>query len=324
MTASQATNEVRLPRAVLRRSAEIEKHLAEQREAHARLTAESPAAPPAPQAPAAETPPAPGAAPPADPRENDPAYWKHRFLTVDGVLRRQTETHNNAMATANQRITELQEQVRTLQQAVPPPKPDITKVFSPEQIEKYGAEQCEAMLQGSAALAQEQVARLVETEIKPIREEAKAKAEREKAEADRKAAEEWQRFLDSIEAAHPGFLALDKTEGWQNWLRETDPATDTERQLLLNEHVRRKNVTAIVRMVKAYEQLSRPPIPPVAPHGTAAGGGHEAPAPSPAAQLGAPSDAEVKEFFKRAAMGKVKAEERATFEARMKLRVPAR
>lgn len=319
MTASQATNAFRLPRPILKRSAEIEAHLAAQREAHARLTAEPPAAPPAPQAPTAETPPVPSATPAPDPRENDPAYWKHRFLTVDGVLRRQVETHNNHAAATNQHITELQEQVRTLQAATPQPAPDITKFFSPEEIEKYGQEQCAVMLRGSDALARERIDKAIEERVKPIQEEAKAKDARDKA-------AEWQKFLDSIEAAHPGFLELDKSEGWQAWLRETDPSTDSERQLLVNEHIRRRNVPAIVRLVKTYEQLSRPPTPPVAPHGTAANGGSGASPPSAAAQAGPPTDKEVRDFFTRCALDKkgtmVKAEERAAFEARMKLRVP--
>jgi hypothetical protein len=329
MTASQATNETRLPRAVLKRSAEIEAHLAAQREAHARLTAE-PSAAPAPDAPpqvqTAETPPGAPAAPPADPRESDPAYWKHRFLTTDGVLRRQVDAHNSQLAAANQRVTELQEQVRTLQQAVPSPKPDITKFFSPEQIEKYGAEQCEVMLQGSAALAKDQVSKAIEDRVKPIEEEAKAKAEREAEDTKRKQAEDWQRFLNSIEAAHPGFKVLDTSPGWQAWLTETDPATDLPRQETLEKHVQLRNLAPIVRMLKTYEQSTRPPTPPVAPHGTAANGGSEVPPPSPAAQAGAPTDKEVRDFFTRAAVSprSVTAEQRAAFEARMKLRVPTR
>lgn len=320
MTASQALNSVRLPRAVLRKSAEIEQHLADQRAEQARRSEQPPAAP-APQAPA-ETPPGAPAAPVADPRENDPAYWKHRYQTTEGVLRAERESQRQRLAATDQRITELQEQVRTLQAAVPEPAPDITKAFSPEDIEKYGADQCAAMLRVADAQARERVAKAVETQIKPIQDEAKAAREAQAAQAARDEQAKMQLFLDSLEDAHPGFLALDKTDAWRAWLAETDPATDTERQLLLNEYVRRKNVAAIVRLAKVFEQLTRTPAPPVTPHGGAGNGGAEVPPPSAAAQQGAPSDKEVNDFFKRAALGKVRPEERAQFEARMKLRVP--
>lgn len=321
MTASQALNNVRLPRAVLRKSAEIETHLAAQREAHARLSEQPPAAPQAPQAPA-ETPPGAPAAPVADPRENDPAYWKHRYQTTEGVLRAERDGQRQRLAATDQRITELQEQVRTLQAAVPEPAPDITKAFSPEDIEKYGADQCAAMLRVADAQARERVAKAVETQIKPIQDEAKAAREAQAAQATRETQAEWAGFLARLEEAHPGFGEFDKLPAWHVWLAETDPATDTERQLLLNEHVRRRNVAAIVRMAKVFEQLTRAPTPPVTPHGGAGNGGAEVPPPSAAAQLGAPTDAQVNDFFKRAALGKVKPEERTQFEARMKLRVP--
>jgi hypothetical protein len=322
MTASQALNNVRLPRAVLRKSAEIETHLAAQREAHARLSEQPPAAP-ALQAPA-DPPNGTPAAPATDPRESDPAYWKHRYQTTEGVLRAERDAQRQRLAAETQRITDLQEQVRTLQAAVPEPAPDITKAFSPEDIEKYGADQCAAMLRVADAQARDRVAKAVETQIKPIQDEAKAAREAQAAQAARDEQAKMQLFLDSLEDAHPGFLALDKTDAWRAWLAETDPATDTERQLLLNEYVRRKNVAAIVRLAKVFEQLTRTPTPPATPHGTAGNGGSEPPPPSQAAQLGAPTDAQVNDFFKRAALGKVRPEERTQFEARMKLRVPHR
>jgi len=324
MTASQATNTAGLPRAVLKISENVQRRLEEQRADHARLTAEPPVAPALvadPQAPPAD--PAAPAAPAADPRESDPAYWKHRFLTVDGVLRRQATAHNDQVAASNQRITELQEQVRTLQSAVPTPAPDITKFFTPEEIEKYGPEQCAVMLRGSDALAKDRIAKAIETEIQPIRDAAQAAKEEAAAKTKREGEAEWQGFLDRIEVAHPGFKVTDQTEGWWHWLDAIDPITDAPRRAVLNEHLKTRAVAPIVRMLKGYEQSTRPPAPPVAPHGDAGNGGGEAPAPQ-VAPGGAPTDKEVKDFFTRAAIGKVTAEQRTAFEARMKLRVPQR
>ena len=75
MQASQATNETRLPRQVLKRSAEIQARLDAER------AAREPETPPTEGAPTGvtPTPPADPAPPAADPREQDPAYWRHRF-----------------------------------------------------------------------------------------------------------------------------------------------------------------------------------------------------------------------------------------------------
>ena len=95
--ASGASNETQLPRAVLRRSAAINDRLQARNARQPDLaTPEVPKAPEAavaadatpPGNPApAPTPATPSNTPPADPRENDPVYWRHRYKTLEGVLR---------------------------------------------------------------------------------------------------------------------------------------------------------------------------------------------------------------------------------------------
>lgn len=322
--ASQASNEVKLPRAVLRVSESVKARIAE-RDAATR----PPEAPPVetpPQAPTAETPPPTEQVPPAppvDPRENDAVHWKQRFQTAEGITRQQVRDHKTAVTALNQQITELQEQVRTLQAAVPLPPTDLTKAFSPEEIEKYGEAQCRAMLTTAEAAADNRLQRLLETEIKPLKDAAKRREEdAAKQQADEEKAG-FDKFKADLAAIVPNWGAIDVLPGWIAWLQDLDEGTGLPRGEILNAHVHKGNATAAARMFKTYEKVSAPPAPPVAPLGGAADGGGVPPPAAPAVAGGAPSDAEVQKWFKDRALGKpVTREDRAAFEARMKLRNP--
>src|SRR6185295_987278 len=131
MQASQAkSSDVTLPRAILRRSANIEARIAAR-------NAET-ETPPAEQVPPVNPVSEPVAAPPVevptspvelvpvtDPRETDPAYWKQRFKVTEGVLRSERSQRQAETADVNRRMTELQEQIRALQAEKPKPETDI-------------------------------------------------------------------------------------------------------------------------------------------------------------------------------------------------------
>jgi hypothetical protein len=84
---ANATLETRLPRAVQRMSAHLKDKYAGK--LHEQSETENPQAEGSqlPEAATAETQPLTQATPPADPRENDPAYWKQRFHVTNGILR---------------------------------------------------------------------------------------------------------------------------------------------------------------------------------------------------------------------------------------------
>lgn len=330
-------NGVQLPRAVLRRSAAIEQRIADMKAA-AGTPPPNPETPPAvtdpqatktpetPPASATPTPPAPPA-PPVDPHENDAGYWKHRFLTTEGVLRTTKATHEQRMSEADQRINELQEQLRTLQANAPAAPLDVTKAFTPEEIEKYGIDQCRAVLRGAQAAADEQLKTLIAAEIQPLKDAAKKREDEAKQRQKDDAAAEFEQFKARIRDAYPAFDVTDVSPGWIEWLKGIDDATGLERNEILQAHAGKRNVTAIVKMFRVYEQATKPAAPPVAPHGgagDATGGGPAPAAPNQVAALTPPTDAEVRDFYKRAAQGRVKPEERVEFEAREKLRYSRR
>ncbi len=323
MQASKANDTTVLPRAIVRRSAAIQARI-DSRSEPKTDPADDPGTGPVAATPAEPAPPAkpePSLAPAADPRENDPAYWRQRFNVTAGVLRAERDERRAEATTFNQRLTELSEQVRTLQAGAPPSEDqlDVTQFFTPEQIEQFGADQCEAMARASMKSAKAAAQSLIEKEVKPLREQ----QERREAQT---VEERKQEFGDKLTEFVPNYLEIDQSDDWRAWLAQEDEASGLVRQKILSTHTMALNASKVAKMFRDFLKDQQPaprPQPPISAKGTGAGPSGEPP-PQPAAGLKAPTDAEVKDFFKRAALGKVKDPERVEFEGRMKLRAAAR
>ena len=286
---------------------------------------------PAPPAPAAEPPqgeeqhpgsgapaPEPQATAPAapDPRENDAAYWKHRYETSQGMLHSLRDQRRRELEDAERQIDELRNEIQTLKAQAPAPADqqiDIAQFFTPEQVEQLGEDQCRSMVKAAVTAARTQVQSVVEAELQPIRERAKRTAKQQEEDAR-------ERFVEALAEKVPNYADFDADPDWLAWLAEEDPATGELRQDLLTRFVQRRDVHRTARMFREYEASKAPPPapPPVAPAATAAPPAGNLPAQRPAG--GAPTDAEVKDFYKRAAIGRVTDKERVEFEARLQLR----
>lgn len=311
MQATPALNETRLPRAVLRRSAAIAERI-QARESEAAPAADltPPAQPSADAAPPADPNPAP-TAPPVDPRESDPAYWKQRFKVTEGVLRVEREERRDEATRFQQQLTELQDQVRSLQASAPAAEIDMGQFLTPEQIDTLGEEEARAVVKAAMSVAQTEVRKVVEAEIKPLRDQRQAEAT-----AATKTAQ--QDFVAALTEIVPNFGEIDVTEGWKLWLAQEDPDTGIQRQAILDAHVRKGDAKKTAAMFQKYTKSVERPQPPVAPSGTGAVPSGDVPAAN-AAGLRPLTGAEIRDFYKRAATGKVTDAERTTFEARRKL-----
>lgn len=323
MQASQAKEStVNLPRAIVRRSAAIQARIdarnkpPEPKAEPADPTAPAPADPTA-ATPADPTPPAPEPQP-VDPRENDPAYWRQRFNVTAGVLRTEREQRKGENEGFHQRISELEGQIRTLQTSAPSPAADtaidVTQFFTPEQIEQFGEEQCKAMAKAAIASAKAAVNEAIEKEVKPLREAQTRKAA--ETEAERK-----QSFVDRLTELVPNYQEIDVDPAWLSWLAQEDESSGEERQGILTRHIAAQNAAKVARMFEAFLKTRKPrPQPPVVGSGTGAGPSGDPPPPASPNAAKPPTDVEVRDFYKRAALGRVKDAERIEFEARMKLR----
>jgi hypothetical protein len=318
MTASTALNETRLPRAVLRQSAAIaERFAARAAESGEASPASATAAPAATPAAAPATTPATQPATAVDPRENDPNYWKQRFNVTSGILAKERKDRQDERSELLRKNTELQTQAASSKTAVPDAAIDLTKFYSPAQIEQYGEEQCRVMAKTAMDAARSTAQDLIDAAVRPLKEQ------REREVAD-KAADRKQKFVDKLAELVPDYPVIDVDPRWADehtgWLAQEDE-NGVQRQQLLNIHIGNSDAPRVAKMFEQFRKaVMTVATPPIAPNGTGAAPAGDGRPPEGAAGLTAPTDAEVKDFFKRSAIGKVKDDERVSFEARLKLR----
>lgn len=316
MQASTAKNETRLPRAVLKISDAVKAGI----EARAALkTQQNPAAgPPGQAADTVDPTPPADPAPPADPRENDIDYWRHLAKSTAGRLKVAGEERRKEADEFRQQITELQGQIRSLQAtSSASAEVDITGLLTPEQIDLLGEDEAKAVARAAMSAAQRVAKEAIDAEIKPLKDAAKAKTEQ-----DAKSRQE--AFIDELTALVPTWREVNVDEGFLAWLG----ANDEEKQGRLDKFSGQLNAMKVAGLFKEFMATKARPTPPVAPNGTGATGGADAQPSQPAGDGGYPSKSDINAFYKRASTvrrgqpGYVTDEERAKFEARLRLPKP--
>lgn len=313
-TATSQQDTTRLPRAVRAQMERVQQLLEPKNPAPAAdapPTTESSAAP-APVTTEEPGAPAPAPAPAAaDPRENDPAYWRQRFNVTQGMLRRQQEQHRDELAERDREIDQLRERVKTLEAGAPNTEQqiDLSQFFDPEQIDRFGEDQCRAMANTAMKAARTAAQQLIDAEVKPIKARADQDAQRSEKEAEA-------RFWEDLAEKFPNYEAVNASQEWLDWLADRDPTTKLVRQDVLNAHRRKRDAEGVAAMFQAFEQGKQRPQPPVAPPRAAGAAPNDAQPRNTPAQ-GYPSPSEIKDFYKRAALGKVTDKERVAFEARL-------
>ncbi len=316
-------NPTPLPRAIVRQSKRVAELLESQNPNpaiatppanDAAIVVEEPS-PPAPQAPAA---------PAADPRESDPNYWRQRFNVTQGMLEKERRDRVADQQAFQRDTDQLRVELRTAKQSqtAAPADIDLTKYFTPEQIEQYGEEQCKTLAKVADRVAREQTQSAIAEHLQPI--QAQREQDAQATERERTA-----KFYDTLAAEVPDYEAVNATDGWKEWLSVIDEPSGYQRQDLLQRHAQVHDAGRVARMFNEYKAtLKAPTAPPVAVR--SGGGPAQAPAaPDPLAAKGYPSKAEIKAFWTRAATkrrgqpGFVTDQERAEFEARCRLPQPA-
>lgn len=326
MSTEASLNETRLPRAVREQMLRVNQRIearnqprqeqtpaaeGESAPASAATEPDTPNAAAPAAAPSAPASPAQGA---ADPRENDPAYWRQRFNVTQGMLRSFQERQAAENAERDRELTELREKIRTLEakdRSTNQSKLDLKLFFSEEQIEHFGEDQCEAMARAAMAAAGQQAQAVIEAEVRPIRERSEAQAKQAAAD---KEAEFWEKLAELM----PDYPEINARQDWLDWLPGIDDATGLVRQDILDRHRRALNAAGVAKVFKTFKETLKRPTPPVAAPRSAAAGAGEITPPTPT--KGYPTPGEIKDFYKRAAIGRVSDKERVEFEARLKLK----
>lgn len=314
-TVTSPESDVRLPRAIRAQSERI-RQLQETPPAEgeqnppATEPAIQPPSDPAPQAAPQQVAPEPPAQPIEDPRHSDPNYWRQRFNVTEGVLRRERQERTNEEQRLHERISELQLELQRAQASQPAQAGDIelSQFFTPEQIEQYGEDQLGTVARTAVQAAKSEAQKAIKEAVQPLREQEEARKKAAQREAH-------QRFIDGLTSEVPDWQVIDPSPAWHQWLAVIDEATGEERDAVLKRHYNRGDAQRVAQMFKAFKAETAPPQPPVAPSGGPRG--QEQPIRSQPAAGGAPSPAEIREFYKRASIGKLKPGEREAFEARL-------
>lgn len=307
---ADAANETKLPRALIKRNAELKLKyggpVSQQPEP------ENPEAVEATPAEAVvttvEPTPTPAPAGAADPRETDPEYWKQRFLVTNGILRKERDDRKMQATELTQRINELMVELQAARDSAPSGPIDLGEYFTPEQIEEIGEPAALAMATTIKQQIRNEVSKAIKTQVEPLR------TAKETEVADRQQ-ERMQAFTDRLAELVPNYVEIDESDEWKAWLMEENE-DGIERQEVLNKHIKVLNADRVAGMFRAFLTPKTRPTPPITPNGTGA-----TPAAAVARQnpLTRPTPAEIKEFYKRAKLNKVTPQERARFDERMAL-----
>jgi hypothetical protein len=255
---------------------------------------------------------------------------------MQGVNEKQRNDHADAIGARDRELADLRRRVQELEQASSSTpqsnKLDLSIFFTPEQIEKFGEDSCEAMARAALKAAKDQAQQIIDAEVKPLKERqqsddaAKAKA----------AQDAFWKTLDQLvakipQAANRTIWEINEEQSWLDFLDNVDDDGET-RNTKLHRFQRALNAQGIANLVKQYLTKAKPtpPAPPVAPGG-GAGAAVDQQQPNGAAVNGKgyPSPDEFADYSKRAATIRnprdpryVTEQERQEMEARLRLPRP--
>lgn len=306
--------ETRLPRQVFERAERARRALSPEDETPPAPTPTADATPPATPPPQPAVP-----APAGDPRESDPAYWKHRFLTAEGLWKQDRIRHKEQTRLRDERIAALGVEIEKVKSTgAAADDVNLENHFSAEELESMTEE-----ARNSARIAIMAASRHTRAEgdkIKATIREEKAKTAEEEEE-DTKS-----KYLGELTELVPNWPDINKSEDWLVWLKTRNDDGE-EMQDVLDRHDGRRNATGVAKVFKAFvatlAPTPPPPTPPVLPNGGAVNGAPASELPQPAAGK-APTQSEIRDFYKRSAIGKVSAQERTEFETRIAAHYGAR
>ena len=258
---------------------------------------------------------------------------------MQSINDKQRRDHTDAMSTKDQEIADLRQRVTALESSAgagDKSEPvDLKLFFSSEDIDRFGEEQCRAMVSTAVKAAKDQAQRLIAAEVDPIKQRAKdddAKKAKEASEAF------WSRLDELVgkipEAGNRTIWEINDEAAWLEWLRDAD-SNGEQRQKALTRYQRELNAQGVANLVAEYLKKSRPnpPTPPVVPGGGAGNGGEQTPSHQSQSTggKGYPTSDEIRDYSKRAATIRnprdprfVTQAERNEMEARLRLPRPGR
>lgn len=226
----------------------------------------------------------------ADPaRESDPVYWKARFMVADGMAKK-TRQVNETNRSLQAEVDRLNKEVTRLKTAAPaaaaaqvpapirPEEIELTRYYTPEQIEEFGEAQLRAhlaaTLTSSEQIIQERVEQRVNARLEPIEQERETARQRHEREARERAQEEENEYVAQLTELLPEWSEINKDPRWLRWL-DGKNSDGIARQVVLDQLAAARNAERTAALFKTFLQesgaLPKPPPPPPLPPPTPPG-----------------------------------------------------
>lgn len=208
-------------------------------------------------------------------REQDPAYYKARFMVTDGIAKklRGVNEENATLKKESERLRAENEQLKT--RATPadagarPESFDLSAFYTPQQIEEYGDD----YLRANHVIIQDGINKHLDARLKPIEESVRAERQAKAEDAKAVAQQAQQEFLNRVTELLPEWTEIDADPRWHAWLKQKN-SNRIVRQQALNLLSASKDVEGTVEMFKeflaesgAVHRSAPPPMPPPTPPG---------------------------------------------------------
>lgn len=235
--------ETKLPAAVRRRVeaakklAESEQTTSNEDEVSAKPDEEEPKQP-EPQQKAQEK-------PAEDPRERDPAYWKQRFNSTMGILRKEREEHVAEIRKMAEQIAELHAELAKLREAKDDDTVDLESYLTAEQIASLGEDKASEIVGLARKVVASEVKKLVDAQVAPVR-------QRQETEERVRLREKQQRMIDALTDAVPNWQEIDQDPQWLIFCGEEDEATGMTRQEIIDNAKARFDARPIIAQLRQY------------------------------------------------------------------------
>lgn len=196
--------------------------------------------------PAAATP--PEAAPHATPTAQ-PEGYEQRYRTLQGVF-------NAAQGTWQAERKVLEERLRALEQAAPPPSTapvapaPKASLITDKDLESYGPELLDVIGRKAAEMAEDIVGKRM-AELKPVLDKTREEATNASARVYQNAQE---KFYGELEKSVPDWQAINADERWLTWLAQVDPLAGVPRQVFLDNASNKLDHARAAKLFDAFKE----------------------------------------------------------------------
>ncbi|AXQ30453.1 hypothetical protein D0B54_17995 [Solimonas sp. K1W22B-7] len=182
-----------------------------------------------------------------------PEYWRSRFQTAEGMLRREREERSREQIGQQAQLQQMQQQLGDLQRQIdggrdPVAELDLGQHFSAEQIAQHGEDHLRAVLRAAQRTLEPQLQLLLSREMAPLRQELE-QARQSVAQVRRsRDGEVYEGFLQELSRRVPQWQELNGDPRFLQYLDQADEATGERRQDLLSLFEQRGDAARVARL----------------------------------------------------------------------------